>query len=495
MAATYPIIKKTQDVLGKYVTKPPLTEKLLNKPPFRFLHDVVISVIKNHRVLHGLYEEHEMHSDQVKDKEAKMRFLEKLIDTLSFALGGPPLGAKPSKIVSGQEPAKTNEMLQALGKLVARKIDTTQAVQKVLNGDKPGMKSTSGSKGSASKSRSSSKENNARNSNKDEGGGSGSRRSSIASVSGQEKARSRGRRSSDKKSLSRSPSKDPNRHGAMSHGTIHEDQGQNGEPESQPEEVTKASHPEENGHQDAAEVVNGHGGDDHSEQQNGHTSMEMNGHKEQEEQPEEPNSRPVTTRRSHESRRSESGSSRPHTGYGKSRTADHRQKKEDNEPLPDDMAVLGEGGPATGADDQEKKEPKNETQPTPPHQKRPGSAIKSARPRTSMSIYISHIIGLKNIDISNGNFFFGFPGQGRSRTARPPSARPAAPRLKEKKEVVPEEQVQTRPQTGKVANVILANDDDQDDDAEAYLVEEAPKDNLSLTLQQGPAVNDSDVSC
>ena len=47
-----------------------------------------------------------------------------------------------------------------------------------------------------------------------------------------------------------------------------------------------------------------------------------------------------------------------------------------------------------------------------------------------------------------------------------------------------------RPQTGKVANVILASDDkdgglkvDDDDDAEAYLVEEAPKDNLSLELE------------
>lgn len=34
------IIKRTQDTLGKYVKKPSLTEKLLKKPPFRFLHDV-----------------------------------------------------------------------------------------------------------------------------------------------------------------------------------------------------------------------------------------------------------------------------------------------------------------------------------------------------------------------------------------------------------------------------------------------------------------------
>ena len=73
------VIKRTQEQLGKYVKKPPLTEKLLSKPPFRFLHDVVTAVMKLHPgLLEGLYTDEEMHSENVKDRDGKMRYLEKV---------------------------------------------------------------------------------------------------------------------------------------------------------------------------------------------------------------------------------------------------------------------------------------------------------------------------------------------------------------------------------------------------------------------------------
>ena len=59
------IIKKTQESLGKAIKKPPLTEKLLNKPPFRFLHDIITEVIKNNGTLNGLYSDGELNSANV----------------------------------------------------------------------------------------------------------------------------------------------------------------------------------------------------------------------------------------------------------------------------------------------------------------------------------------------------------------------------------------------------------------------------------------------
>ena len=131
------VIKNTQNSLGKHVKRPPLTEKLLKKPPFRFLHDVITVVIRDTGALNGLYEDREMVSDNVKDRESKIKYLEKAIHCVAFA-SGETLAVKPGKIVAGQEPDKTNEFLQALARVIEAGTDTSDAVQRVRNGDKPG---------------------------------------------------------------------------------------------------------------------------------------------------------------------------------------------------------------------------------------------------------------------------------------------------------------------------------------------------------------------
>ena len=66
MAALAESVKNTPHTLGKIVTRPALTEKLLKKPPFRFLHDVISVVIKETGALKGLYNATEMKSDNIK---------------------------------------------------------------------------------------------------------------------------------------------------------------------------------------------------------------------------------------------------------------------------------------------------------------------------------------------------------------------------------------------------------------------------------------------
>ncbi|XP_033728163.1 TRAF3-interacting protein 1-like isoform X2 [Pecten maximus] len=126
------VMKKTQDTLGKIIKKPPLTEKLLSKPPFRFLHDVMTSLIKTTGFMKGLFTDTEMNSENVKDKDSKMAFLQKVIDFTS-SVTGKSISAKPSKIVAGHEPEKTNEFLQSLAAAANMKGDHDAQVSRFLS--------------------------------------------------------------------------------------------------------------------------------------------------------------------------------------------------------------------------------------------------------------------------------------------------------------------------------------------------------------------------
>ena len=75
-------IQKTMDTLGKLIAKPPLTNKLLNRPPFRYLHDIITEVIRSTGFLEGLYSAEEMNIANIQDKEQKMSFLQKAVDAV-----------------------------------------------------------------------------------------------------------------------------------------------------------------------------------------------------------------------------------------------------------------------------------------------------------------------------------------------------------------------------------------------------------------------------
>jgi hypothetical protein len=121
----------TQQILGDLITRPKLTEKLLSKPPFRFLHDVVMEVIRATGFGQGLYSDFESDSANVADKNQKMNFLEKIIKVVGIQLNT-LVEARPNRIVAGLEPQNTNAFLQLLAVAARHMPDSSKAVRTVL---------------------------------------------------------------------------------------------------------------------------------------------------------------------------------------------------------------------------------------------------------------------------------------------------------------------------------------------------------------------------
>ncbi|KAJ3112076.1 TRAF3-interacting protein 1 [Phlyctochytrium bullatum] len=99
-------VQKTIELLSKIIKKPPLTAKLLAKPPFRYLHDMFMEIIKTTSFAVGLYDESETNSENVK---------------VSIA-NGVEVKANPLKIVAGMEPEETNIFLQLMAKAILKKV-------------------------------------------------------------------------------------------------------------------------------------------------------------------------------------------------------------------------------------------------------------------------------------------------------------------------------------------------------------------------------------
>ena len=58
-------IVDTQNVLGAVIKKPKLQDKLLAKPPFKFIHDIVKNVIAETGYLAEVYTEDELVADNI----------------------------------------------------------------------------------------------------------------------------------------------------------------------------------------------------------------------------------------------------------------------------------------------------------------------------------------------------------------------------------------------------------------------------------------------
>ncbi|KAG5505814.1 hypothetical protein JKF63_05150 [Porcisia hertigi] len=131
------VIEKTRVELGAVIQAPKLTDKLLSRPPFRYIHDIVVSFMKATGFPDGLFSADQLDSSKISDKKAKVQFLEQLIAAVEAATGA-PVSARPSKIVAGEEADKTNELFQQLAKCAAlSSVQKEAAVRKARGTGEP----------------------------------------------------------------------------------------------------------------------------------------------------------------------------------------------------------------------------------------------------------------------------------------------------------------------------------------------------------------------
>ena len=114
-----------------------MTQKLLEKPPFRYIHDIFTATMEATGFAVGLYEDAELDAKNIGERDAKINFLAKMVALVELMLEE-KAEVKPAKIVAGLEPEKTNEFLQALFRAATSGIDSQPYIRKLFGGEEGG---------------------------------------------------------------------------------------------------------------------------------------------------------------------------------------------------------------------------------------------------------------------------------------------------------------------------------------------------------------------
>jgi len=138
MADLDSLVVQSKDAISALISKPKMAEKLLSKPPFRFLHDIVSAITTTTGFAEGLFVGPELDSAGITDKTAKVEYLDKIFTYVGICTGA-AIDVRALKVVAGLEPENTNIFLIALAQAASDpEIDVAEALRRFQAGERPG---------------------------------------------------------------------------------------------------------------------------------------------------------------------------------------------------------------------------------------------------------------------------------------------------------------------------------------------------------------------
>ena len=123
---------KTGDMFGKLIDKPKMHEKLLKKPPPKYIYDIVMNTMKKTGFPKGLFTDDEMNVKYFEsDAKHKVEILQKVID-ITKIVTGENFEIKCTDILKGANPEKTNNFLQLFYTAATNGKDNSKFIEKYL---------------------------------------------------------------------------------------------------------------------------------------------------------------------------------------------------------------------------------------------------------------------------------------------------------------------------------------------------------------------------
>ena len=123
---------ETGKMFSSLIEKPKMTEKLLKKPPPKYIYDIILNTMKKTNFPKGLLTDQEMdHKYFEADPHHKLAILQKVVDITKIVVNE-NFEIKCTNILKGEQPDKTNHFLQMFYKAATNGKDNTPLIQKYL---------------------------------------------------------------------------------------------------------------------------------------------------------------------------------------------------------------------------------------------------------------------------------------------------------------------------------------------------------------------------